>query len=102
MTPIEHRVDVAFLQALNCAEHRVPRDCRLQHPAFALAWGIRYGVLGAAATHELLTTTEDYEVGAVRSATKDWQRLVDSHVCLSKMTRTPAGRELVDHELVAK
>lgn len=102
MTPIEHRVDSAFLQALNCAEHRVPRDVRLQPPAFSLALGLRYGLLGAAATHELFTTTEESQMPALRSATKDWEHLVDTHVRLNMLRRMPEGRQSVDHELVAR
>jgi len=102
MTPIEYRVDSAFLQALNCAEHRIPRDLRLQQPAFELALGMRYGLLAAAATHELFDTTDESEMAAVRSATKDWERLVDSHVRLNMMRRMPSGRPKVDQERVAQ
>ena len=102
MTPIEYRVDSAFLQALNCAEHRIPGDLRLRQPAFALAWGIRYGLLGAAATHELFATTDESDIGAVRRATKDWEHLVDTHVRLNMMRRIPVGRPRVDQEQVAR
>jgi hypothetical protein len=100
VTPIEFRVDLAFVQALRCVEHRIPTDCRLQHSGFVLALGLRYGLAGAAATHQLLVSADESEVEAIRNATKDWEQLVSSHVRLNLIRRMPSGRLPVSHEQV--
>ena len=62
MRPIEYRVDTAYMQALKCVEFRLPRDPRLPRDEYLLSLGLRYGLAGAAATHQLLLSAgEDDE-----------------------------------------
>jgi hypothetical protein len=102
MTPIEYRVDTAFLQALRCVEYRIPVDDRLQHSAFTLALGVRYGLVGAAATHQLLINADEFEIAAIRTAASDWDHLVSGHLRHHLLKKIKGPHNVLDAERVGK
>lgn len=59
MKPIEERADAAYMQALMCVEHRCRNVGSLRGSAYLLALALRYGLVGAAATHHVLMNTGD-------------------------------------------
>ncbi len=81
MKPIEQKADVGYMQALRCAEYRVPAMGSLRAPAYLLGLALRYGLIGAAATHDLLLSTadDDEERGAIALA-QAWPEIVEEHV----------------------
>ena len=100
MRPIDYRVDTAYMQALHCVEFRLPRDIKLPHDAYGLALGLRYGLIGAAATHQLLLSAGPDEEGAVRTAAAGWKDHVSEHLRSHLVPRLPARALPVDPEQV--
>jgi len=80
MRPIEFRADIAYLQALRCVEYRVPKPARFRPPGYFAALGLRYGLVGIAATYHLLETACGEDENRVLNATRSWSRLVEDHV----------------------
>jgi hypothetical protein len=89
MRPIEFRADIEFLQALRCVEYRVPRMGRFQRPGYLAALGLRYGLVGIAATYHLLVTACDEDESCVLNATRSWPQLVEDHVRYELLNRFP-------------
>ncbi len=100
MTPIEYRVDHALMQALRCVEFRLPTNPLLQNPGYVNALALRYGLVGAAATHQLLVSADDSEVGPIQHASREWHRLVAGHVTVHLGHRIPSGRRPVDADQI--
>lgn len=80
MKPIEYRSDIAFLQALRCVEYRVPPMGDLRKPGYVLSLGLRYGLMGIAATFHLLETASSEDEKVVMRLTQAWPRIVEDHV----------------------
>jgi len=102
VTPLEYRVDTALTQALRCVEHRVPSNTQLMHPGFVLALGLRYGLVEAAASHNLLENAQDSEHSAIRTATKEWNHSVAEHVRVHLAKKAPAFRLPLDEKYVGR
>lgn len=79
MRPIEYRTDVDFQQALRCAEYRPVRTPHLKGNGLLLAYALRYGVVGSAAIHHLLITSDAEEERLVLDAALSWARVVSDH-----------------------
>src|SRR5437868_3125289 len=81
MRPIELKADKEFMQALLCTEYRVPAVGMLRAPAYLLGIALRYGLIGAAATHHLLihSDDDDEERGVINLA-QGWPEIVEEHV----------------------
>ncbi len=80
MKPIELRSDTAYLQALKCVGYRVPHMGRLKKQGYVLNLGLRYGLLGIAATFHLLETANSEDEKVVMDLARQWPRLVEDHV----------------------
>lgn len=89
MDPIDVRVDTTFSQALRCVQYRLPRPNGYRAPGYVLALGVRYGLIGIAASHHLLITSEDYEEASVLAMVDSWPDLVEDHVRWDMMHRLP-------------
>ena len=78
---IEKRADREFMQALLCAEYRVPAKGDLRAPAYLLGVALRYGLFGAAVTHHLLiTSADDIDERNVIRLAQGWPETVEEHV----------------------
>ena len=89
MRPIEERVDLAFWQALKCVEYRLPRNVRLRRPGAILALGLRYGLMGAAAAHYLILTSNESESEELAELFFAWPGMVEDHVRWEVQQRLP-------------
>jgi hypothetical protein len=89
MQPIEPRAGLDFDQALRCVEFRVPRQGDLRENGYALAVALRYGLMGAAAVHHLLLSTNDEDERLVLESAKCWSRIVNEHFRASMRDRLP-------------
>jgi hypothetical protein len=98
MDPIDVRADTTFTQALRCVEYRLPSSTGYQPPGYVLALGVRYGLVGMAASHHLLITADDYEESGVMRMMDAWPNLVEDHVRWDMIQRLPfAGNSNVPH-----
>jgi hypothetical protein len=98
MDPIDLRVDTTFSQALRCVEYRLPKPEGLMAPGFVLALGLRYGMIGMAASHHLLLTADPEEERNILAMMECWSNLVEDHVRWDMMHRLPfAGGSNVAH-----
>lgn len=89
MDPIDVRVDTAFCQALKCAEYRLPKPDGLRAPGYVLALGLRYGLIGMAACHHLLLTSDTNDEDNILAMMDCWPSLVEDHVRWDMMHRLP-------------
>jgi len=89
MKPIEYRSDIAFLQALRCVEYRVPPIRNLRKQGYVLTLGLRYGLIGIAATFHLLETANSEDEKIVMNLTRSWPRIVEDHVRFELQKRMP-------------
>lgn len=89
MKPIEYRSDIAYLQALRCVEYRMPPLGALRKQGYVLTLGLRYGLMGIAATYHLLETANGDEERFVLASTRSWPRIVEEHVRFELMNRIP-------------
>ncbi|MDR3688879.1 MAG: hypothetical protein P4L46_05830 [Fimbriimonas sp.] len=89
MKPIEFRTDIEYLQALRCVEYRIPRKSRFRKPGYLAALGLRYGLVGVAATYHLLQVANDEDECCVVGAMRSWPRLVEDHVRFDLLDRLP-------------
>ncbi len=89
MKPIEYRSDIEFLQALRCVEYRLPRQGDLRKQGYILALGLRYGLVGIAATYHLLETASDDEERLVLASARGWPQIVEDHVRFELKSRIP-------------
>jgi hypothetical protein len=80
MKPIYERADIAFMQALRCVEFRIPKLGRLKRPGYLVALGLRYGMIGVAASHHLLITADDDEEVELLDLIASFPRMVEDHV----------------------
>ena len=80
MKPIEYRSDIAFMQALRCVEYRVPQMGSLRRSGYVLTLGLRYGLMGIAATFHLLETANSEDEKVIMRLTQSWPRIVEDHV----------------------
>ncbi|HVT10899.1 MAG TPA: hypothetical protein VHE55_01425 [Fimbriimonadaceae bacterium] len=88
MEPIDVRADTAFAQALLCVEYRLPPPGGFKAPGYIFALGMRYGLIGMAASHHLLVTSEVYEEIRVLATIDCWPDFVEDHL------RAVVGRRL--------
>lgn len=81
MKPIEERADIAYLQALYCVEYRARNMGNLSGSSYLLALALRYGLIGAAATHHILLSagTVEEERWAYELALR-WPDMVEEHM----------------------
>ena len=93
MKPIEYQVDLEYLQALRCVEYRIPRCDSLQKPGYIATLGLRYGLIGAAATYHLLSSCSNDERPSVLAATRSWPRLVEDHICYELIDDVPISND---------
>ena len=89
MDPIDVRVDTTFCQALKCAEYRLPRAEGFRAPGYVLALGLRYGLIGMAASHHLLLTSDTEDEGRILTIMDCWPHMVEEHVRWDMMHRLP-------------
>jgi hypothetical protein len=89
MDPIDVRADTTFSQALRCVQYRLPQSQGFKAPGYVLALGVRYGMIGMAASHHLLVTSEEYEEGRAISMVDCWPNLVEDHVRWDMIHRLP-------------
>jgi hypothetical protein len=89
MKPIELRSDTAYLQALRCVEFRVPPLAKLQKQGYVLTLGLRYGLIGIAATFQLLETANSEDEKVVMDLARSWPRLVEDHVRFETHRQVP-------------
>lgn len=80
MKPINELLDLNFTQALRCVEYRLPTGYGLDFDAFAEALGLRYGLLGAAAAHHLLSSCSPDEEAQIQEHLDSWPFEVFEHV----------------------
>ena len=80
MKPINERLDLNFTQALRCAEYRLPTGFGLGYEAFAHSLGLRYGLLGAAAAHHLLSSCNPDEEAQIQEHLDTWPIEVFEHM----------------------
>ena len=102
MRPIDFRVDLQFVQALKCVEYRVPRHAHFHRPGYAVVLGLRYGLIGIAATYHLLETSASDDTTSILEAMKSWQRLVGDHVRYELFDRLPFGQDETFHHEVSR
>lgn len=89
MRPIDQRVEVAFEQALRCVEYRIPRHARLRRNGYLHALAVRYGVIGAAAAHNLLSALDRTDRIAFLEQLPAWCDLVEDHIRTRMVERLP-------------
>jgi len=89
MKPIDEKVDVNFMQALRCVTHRLPQRYNLRRTGYAFALGLRYGLIGAATSHHLLTQCEAAEEHDVLGLVHHWPAMVEEHVRWAVIPRLP-------------
>jgi hypothetical protein len=89
MDPIDVRADTTFTQALRCVQFRLPRSNGFRAPGYVLALGVRYGMIGMAASHHLLVTSEEHEEPSMISMIECWPNLVEDHVRWDMIHRLP-------------
>lgn len=80
MRPIHYRADVAFHQALRCVEFRLPPAATLRPRGQIFALGLRYGLIGTAACHQLVLSADIAERHDLTAAMLAWPALVEEHV----------------------
>ena len=101
MRPIDFRVDHTYSHALRCVEYRVPRDQRLLVSGLELSLALRYGLTGAAATHQLLASGDESDRSAILSAAEGWGELVIDHLHERVADRLPISPESLDTARIA-
>jgi hypothetical protein len=89
MKPIYERADIAFMQALRCVEFRVPKLGRMKRPGYLAALGLRYGMIGVAASHHLLITADDDEEIVLLELIGSYPRMVEDHIRWDLERRLP-------------
>ncbi len=89
MRPIEYQADVEFTQALRCVEYRLPRGEGIRPRAYLATLALRYGLLGAAAAHYLLDSTDSCEEPFVLESVIAWPKMVAEHVSIELGGRIP-------------
>ncbi len=89
MNPLEQKADATYLQALYCAEYRMPRAIGLRPSANLLALALRYGLVGAAATQHLLLSVGSEEERGVFSFAQGWPEMVEEHARQFMVNRLP-------------
>ncbi|MEZ0325241.1 MAG: hypothetical protein ACAH95_05000 [Fimbriimonas sp.] len=82
MRPIQYRADVEFVQALRCVEYRLPKKDGFRPRAYLAALALRYGLMGAAATHYLLESTDSCDEPYVLESVMAWPKLIADHVSI--------------------
>lgn len=81
MKRIEQKVGETYMMALRCVEFRIPAGSAMRTPAYLLALGLRYGLVGAAATHHLLLDSRDEdEMQEVLDAATCYPDMVEEHL----------------------
>jgi hypothetical protein len=89
MRPIEYKADIEYIQALRCVEYRLPVVGKLQKQGYLLALGLRYGLVGIAATNHLLESATGEDERCVLNITRSWPRIVEDHVRYELLKRLP-------------
>src|SRR5579885_2288590 len=89
MKPIDEKVDVNFMQALRCVNHRLPQRYQLRRTGYAFALGLRYGLIGAATSHHLLVNCDATEEHDVLGLVHHWPAMVEEHVRWAVIPRLP-------------
>ena len=89
MKPIDERVDVTYMHALRCVEYRLPLSSSLKRPGFVFSLGLRFGLIGAAASHHLLIEADDQEEREALNLIQNWPCIVEDHVRWSLISRFP-------------
>ncbi len=102
MEPIDVRADTTFSQALLCVECRLPSPEGFKAPGYIFALGMRYGLIGLAASHHLLVTSEGYEEIRVLATIDCWPDLVEEHLRMAVGRRLPFATNSMIPELVGR
>lgn len=89
MDPIDLRAETTFSQGLRCLEYRLPSMEGFRPPGYVLALGVRYGMIGVAAAHHLLTTSGEREQDRALEMAESWPGLVVEHVQEAMRHRLP-------------
>ncbi len=80
MRPIDERLDLEFSQAILCVEYRIPKSTRLGRMGFLHTLALRYGMLGVAAAHNILSNSDRNERLAFVERLPAWSDFVEEHV----------------------
>jgi len=92
MKRIDKDVGAAYLGALQCVEFRVPTQGGLKSPAYLLSVALRYGLVGAAATHHLLLEADsETEVQQILDAAARWPDMVEEHLVQFVAAKLPVA-----------
>jgi len=89
MRPIRQRTDEAFSQALKCVGFRLPTDPELKPRAVQLALAERYGLIGVAAAHHLLTSSTEREEEQILVYLRGYGGVVEEHLRSELLDRLP-------------
>ena len=72
MRPIHDRAGVTYDQALKCVRFRVPRWGEWDSTAYLTLLGLRYGLVGVAASHALVLSTDPGEEHELMAEMRGW------------------------------
>lgn len=89
MKPIDDRADVAYMEALRCVGFRVPALQGMNPASYAVALGLRYGLVGISASHHLLLNSEPGDESAVFGFIRSWPLMVEEHLRSDLAQRLP-------------
>jgi len=90
--PIDDRADVAYMEALKCVGYRIPVRGELKESSYQIALGLRYGLIGIAASHFLLLSADADEESEVMSFIRSWPHMVEEDVRYVMGSRLPLTR----------
>ncbi|HWD37711.1 MAG TPA: hypothetical protein VG944_02600 [Fimbriimonas sp.] len=92
MRPIEQKTETTLSQALKCAQFRMPLDARLRKRPLEMGIGLRYGLIGIAASHHVLLSCPDDQERALVRQLHGFSGQIEDHfrqVVIGKMPYGP-------------
>ncbi len=92
MKPIDDRADIAYMEALRCVAYRIPVRGEMKESSYQIALGLRYGLVGVAASHFLLLGADPEEESEVISFIRSWPHMVEEDVRYVMADRLPLTR----------
>lgn len=91
MDPVSIRSERAFAQALRCVRYRLPSQDGFRPQGYLFVLGVRYGFIGLAAGHHLLTTSRVHEEPWLLRSIESWPDLVEDYVRCELPHHLPLG-----------
>ncbi|HVL38374.1 MAG TPA: hypothetical protein VM328_03185 [Fimbriimonadaceae bacterium] len=80
MNPLQEHVRLNYDQALRCVQYRVPKQASFFERPYEVVLGLRYGLIGVAAAHQVLLTAERPEEASLAGYLSEWPDRVEEHV----------------------